>query len=536
MANAAPSSPSAGPSRLGKNAFFFIIVTVFIDMMAFAVIMPSMPELIAEMLNGEATLEAARHLKEQGIEGPFKAMIAEAIPWGGYITTVYAVMNFLAQPVLGNLSDRFGRRPVLLVSMAMLAIDFVIMGLAHAIWLLFLGRFLSGHLCGALIPPHRPTSRTPPNRISAAQAFGMLGAAFGLGFILGPAIGGWLGEFDPRWPFFAAAGLAAINFCYGTLRSAGIARPRTPPQIRLEARQRLWRLPALHEDPLPRLVPGRARSLQLRALGLPVDIQLFRRGPVCLDSRHDRPGADGCRRLLGARSRASSPAAIIKTFGATRTAVFGFVVCALTFAAYGASDTGLDGVRDHSLGALGGVLGPAHEPIMTTRVPRNAQGELQGAIASVQALASIFAPFMLTQTLHYFTTENAPVYFPGAAFTLAAVVCAISLLPADAGPAHGAKDRGAARRSAGRSSPGAGWYSTGSEGCATIGMSCRDSRSGVRLALHDSDQCGQNAPANCAFDKVLRIRHDGVVGTEQVFQPSRLPRPLPAPPRPPCRQ
>src|SRR5262245_42763226 len=125
MALAPATAPTA--RKHGKNAFFFIIITVFIDMVAFAVIMPSMPALISELTG---------------------LPVADAAPWGGYITTVYALVNFFAQPILGNLSDRVGRRPVLLVSMATLAVDFLIMGLAHTIWLLFLGRFLSG-LSGA---------------------------------------------------------------------------------------------------------------------------------------------------------------------------------------------------------------------------------------------------------------------------------------------------------------------------------------------------------------------------------------------------
>ena len=211
-ANASP--PATGASRLGKNAFLFIIVTVFIDMMAFAVVMPSMPYLMAELLNGEAALESARALASEGNLLPLEAMLSEAAPWGGYITMVYAVMNFLSAPILGGLSDRFGRRPVLLISIGTLAIDFLIMGFAHTIWLLFLGRVLSG-ISGAT---HSTASAyiadvTEPKQ--RAQAFGMLGAAFGLGFILGPAIGGFLGQFDPRYPFFASAMLAAINFCYG---------------------------------------------------------------------------------------------------------------------------------------------------------------------------------------------------------------------------------------------------------------------------------------------------------------------------------
>lgn len=212
---ATPASPaSSGSSRLGKNAFFFIIVTVFIDMMAFAVIMPSMPYLMAELLNGKDALLDAKALAAAGNKLPLETMLSNAAPWGGYITTVYAVMNFLSSPILGGLSDRFGRRPVLLMSIGTLAIDFVIMGFAHAVWLLFLGRVLSG-ISGATHSTAAAYIADVTEPKDRGRAFGMLGAAFGLGFILGPAIGGFLGQFDPRYPFFASAGLAFINFCYG---------------------------------------------------------------------------------------------------------------------------------------------------------------------------------------------------------------------------------------------------------------------------------------------------------------------------------
>jgi DHA1 family tetracycline resistance protein-like MFS transporter len=420
------SSPS-GPSRLGKNAFFFVIVTVFIDMMAFAVIMPSMPELVAELMHGEATLEAARLLKESGNDAAFKAMIADATPWGGFITTIYAITNFLAQPVLGNLSDRFGRRPILLVSMAMLAIDFVIMGLAHSMWLLFVGRILSGisaatHSTAAAYI----SDTTEPHQRGAA--FGMLGAAFGLGFTIGPAIGGILGGIDPRFPFFAAAGLAAVNFLYGVFV--------LPESLGHEHRRRFdWKRANAfgafaHFAKVPYL------AWFLIALGLfnfshmvyPATFNYF--GEIRYGWSAEMVGASlmvvG---IVSALFQAGMSGRIIKKFGASNAAVFGFLICVVSFAAYAGATEGWMVFLIIPFGALAGVLGPAMNQIMTSRVPRNAQGELQGAIGSVQSLASVFAPLAMTQALYTFTNEDAPVYFPGAAFALAAVVCAISLIP-----------------------------------------------------------------------------------------------------------
>lgn len=427
MALAASSAANPGPSRFGKNAFFFIIVTVFIDMMAFAVIMPSMPELMAELLNGKDALVDAQALAAAGNKLPLETMLSDASPWGGYITVVYAIMNFLSAPVLGGLSDRFGRRPILLISIGTLAIDFVIMGFAHSIWLLFLGRVMSG-ISGATHSTAAAYIADVTEPAERGKAYGMLGAAFGLGFILGPAIGGFLGQFDPRFPFFASAALAAVNFCYGLFV--------LPESLDKEHRRKFDWKRANAFGTFAHLAKVPYLAWFMLALGLfnfahwvyPSTFSYF--GAV-------RYGWDPA--MLGWSLAAVGVGStivqgglvgpVIKRFGATRTTVFGFVICIVTFAAYALATQGWMVFVIIPVGALAGVLGPAINQIMTARTPRNAQGELQGAIASVQSLSNIFAPLAMTQTFHYFTSAQAPVYFPGAAFALASVFCAISLIP-----------------------------------------------------------------------------------------------------------
>ncbi len=424
-ANASP--PATGASRLGKNAFFFIIVTVFIDMMAFAVVMPSMPYLMAELLNGEAALESARTLASEGNLLPLEAMLSEAAPWGGYITMVYAVMNFLSAPILGGLSDRFGRRPVLLVSIGTLAIDFLIMGFAHTIWLLFLGRVLSG-ISGAT---HSTASAyiadvTEPKQ--RAQAFGMLGAAFGLGFILGPAIGGFLGQFDPRYPFFASAALAAINFCYGLFV--------LPESLGREHRRRFEWKRANAFGTFAHLAKVPYLAWFMLALGLFQFSYWVYPATFGYYSAVNFGWGEGligiALMVVGIGSAVVQGALIgpiIKRFGSTNTAVFGFLICVVTFAAYAAATEGWMVYLIIPFGALAGVLGPAMNQIMSVRTPKNAQGELQGAIASVNSLSNMVAPLAMTQIFYSFTAPGAPFFFPGAAFALAAVFCAVSLLP-----------------------------------------------------------------------------------------------------------
>ena len=426
--SSSPSSPATpGAKTHGKNAFFFIIVTVFIDMMAFAVIMPSMPFLMAELLNGKDVLVHAKDLAAAGDRTLLEGLLSDAAPWGGYITTVYAIMNFLSAPILGGLSDRFGRRPVLLLSIGTLAIDFVIMGLAHSVWLLFLGRILAG-ISGAT---HSTAAAyiadvTEPDR--RAQAFGMLGAAFGLGFILGPAIGGFLGQFDPRLPFFASAGLAFINFCYGMFV--------LPESLSHEHRRRFDWTRANAFGAFKHLLRVPYLAWFMLALGLfnfahwvyPATFNYF------AGVRYGwNEGMIGIALVVvgigSAVVQGGLTGPIIKRFGPTNTAVFGFIICVITFAAYAAATQPWMVFVIIPFGALAGVLGPSMNQIMSVRTPKNAQGELQGAIASVQSLTNIFAPLALTQTFHYFTAPTAPVWFPGAAFALASVICAISLLP-----------------------------------------------------------------------------------------------------------
>jgi DHA1 family tetracycline resistance protein-like MFS transporter len=417
----------ARASKYGKNAFFFIIVTVFIDMMAFAVIMPSMPYLVAELLHGRDVVMAAKQANAAGNGAALQAMISDAAPWGGYITTVYAIINFLSQPVLGNHSDRFGRRPILLVSLAMLAVDFVIMGAAHSIWLLFLGRFLSGISAAthSTAAAYIADTTEPQQR---GQAFGMLGAAFGLGFILGPAIGGALGDIDPRLPFFASAALAAVNFLYGAFV--------LPESLDKEHRRKFdWKRANAfgafkHFAKVPYL------AWFMLALGLfnfshwvyPSTFNYY--AAVNFGWTQNMIGvALGVVGVGSAVVQGALIGPVIKKYGPTRTVVFGFIVCIVTFAAYAFVRQGWMVFVIIPIGALAGLLGPSLNQIMTARAPKNAQGELQGAIGSVQALSNVFAPLAMTQTFFFFTHKSAPFYFPGAAFALASIVCAISMIP-----------------------------------------------------------------------------------------------------------
>lgn len=414
------SDSSPATRKLGKHAFMFVIFTVFLDMLAFGIVMPTMPNLIAELLNGPEAMAAATDAERQ-------EMIARAVVWGGYITVVYAILNFLSQPILGNLSDRFGRRPVLLVSMATLAIDFLIMGFSHTIWLLFLGRCLTG-ISGATHSTANAYIADTTESHERAQAFGMIGAAFGLGFIFGPVIGGYLGKIDPRAPFFAAAGLGAINFLYGffVLPESLAKSDRRPFDWKRANAFGAFK----HFSKFPQL------SWLLLALGLygfahwvyPSTFAYF--GPIKFGWSPDMTGlALGAVGLGAAVVQAGLIRSAIKRFGATKIALFGFGIAAFAQLAYGLAPYGWMIFMLIPIGSLAGLIQPALNQILTSRVERNAQGELQGAMASIQSFGQIFAPLIFTQTLTHFSVPEAPVYFPGAAFVLASCITVIAIFP-----------------------------------------------------------------------------------------------------------
>ena len=380
----------------------FVIITVAIDMLAFGLIIPVVPTLVQELGN----ISAER-----------------ATLYIGGLGTTYAFMNFLFGPMLGALSDRFGRRPVLLASIATLSIDFLIMGFANSIWLLFLGRALSATYSTA--NAYIADVTEPENR---GKAFGMVGAAFGFGFIFGPVMGGILGEFDPRAPFFAAAALALLNFCYGFF-----VLPES-----LEEEHRRPFVPSRsnpfgavkHFSKLPH-VSWFLVSAGVFFLAHTVYPSTW---PIHGEIRYDwSPKEIGLSLGLVGLGAAVVQAGLIgialKRFGAVRTALYGIIINALALFAYAFAGLGWVVFLIIPLGALGGVASPTLNSLMSTVTPKNAQGELQGASASLNSFAMIFGPMIMAGALFYFTEPGTPLHFPGAAFLLAGILTAFSIIP-----------------------------------------------------------------------------------------------------------
>lgn len=393
-------------SRHGKNAFLFVLVTVAIDMLAFGLIIPVIPSLVQE-LGGIPAEEATLYI--------------------GGLAATYAVMNFMFGPVIGALSDRFGRRPVLLASIATLAVDFLIMGFAHNLWLLFIGRALSG-ISGATVSTANAYIADVTEPENRGRAFGMIGAAFGFGFVFGPVIGGLLGDVDARLPFFAAAGLAVLNFCYGMFV--------LPESLSQENRRSLDIMRAnpfgavKHFSKLPQV------SWFLIAAGIfflahtvfPATWAVH--GEIRYEWTAKEIGFSlGLVGVGAAVVQAGLMGMILKRLGTVRTAIFGILVNVIALFGYAFAGSAWVAYAIIPFGALGGVAGPALNSLMSTVTPPNAQGELQGASASLNSLAMIFGPIVMSGMLWQFTREGAPLNFGGAAFLLASALTALALLP-----------------------------------------------------------------------------------------------------------
>jgi DHA1 family tetracycline resistance protein-like MFS transporter len=383
----------------GRSPLIFVFVTRLIDAIGFGIVMPVLPQLLLSMGAPD---------------------IASAVRIAGLLLVVYAGLQFVCGPTIGNLSDRFGRRPVILASLFAFGFDYALMGFAPTIGWLFLGRAVAG-IAGAVYVPANAfiADVTPPD--GRARAFGLVGSAFGLGFILGPALGGFLGELGARAPFFAAAGLAGLNFLFGLF----VLPESLPPERR---RSFSW----LRANPLGAVLSIRRHEM---VLGFALVSLLYLVGNNVYPSTWAffmsakfgwSPGMIGL--SLAATGlgmgivQAGFTGWIVSRIGEVRAALLGLSVAAASCITYAFLPAGWMVFPITFLGAIQGVAFPALNALITRRVPANAQGELQGAMASLTSLTSIGGPFLMTQTLARFSAPNATIHFPGAAFVLAALL------------------------------------------------------------------------------------------------------------------
>ena len=382
-----------------KYALVFIFLTMLIDTIGLGVIIPVSPGLIASLTH-EPVSGAAR--------------------WGGWLFFAYALMQFICAPISGNLSDRFGRRPLLILSLAMLAVDYAITGFAPSIAWLFVGRTLSG-MAGASFTTVNAyiADITPP--AERAARFGLVGAAFGLGFILGPALGGFVGEhFGLRAPFFVAAGLSAANALFGFVVLKESLAPEHRRKFDWRRANPLGALQALSRFPQVTLLIAVLVLAQFAHDCLPstwsyYTMLKFGWGPGQIAWSLVAVGA------LMALSFAVLPRLLVPRLGEVRTVVLGFVCSVAAYAGYAFAGEGWIFYAWMLPFALGSVGSPTLNAIISHQVPADEQGALQGATSSVTSLTSVVAMWTMPTLFAWFTGPAAPIYFPGAAFFAAAL-------------------------------------------------------------------------------------------------------------------
>lgn len=395
--------PAPPPAR--RAALIFIFFTVLIDILAFGLIIPVLPHLIKTIGNYD---------------------FGQAAVMSGWFSVAFSFIQFVFAPLLGALSDRYGRRRVILISCFGLAVDFTFMALATSIPMFFIGRVISAMTSASFSTANAYLADvTAPEK--RAAAFGLLGSAFGIGFVIGPALGGLLGGIDLRLPFYVASGLAALNFLYGLFV--------LPESLPVESRTKRfeWKranpigaLRVLKRYPAVLGLIAVAFLSQLAHFVLPSTFVLY------ADYRYGW-GEQQVGYVLGLVGicnvlvQAFLIRRLVPRIGERKALLFGLAFGLLGFAWQGLANTGMLSLLAIPFLALWGLANPALQAIITKQVHADEQGGLQGAVASMTSLAGIFAPFLYTHTFALFISDHAPVHVPGAAFLLASTALAIAI-------------------------------------------------------------------------------------------------------------
>lgn len=382
-----------------RLALIFVLMTVVIDAIGIGIIFPVMPDLIGEVTGGD---------------------LSDAALWGGVLATSFAVMQFLCGPIVGNLSDRFGRRPVMLTALGVMAVDYTIMALASTIWLLVAGRIVAG-ITAATYTTAMAYMADISAKEDRAKRFGLIGAAFGLGFIAGPFLGSLLSTLGIRAPFWGAAAISAANLVFGFLIlpesvTDAIRRPfswaRANP---LAAFRAIGNLPGLGRLLTLYLVYNVALHVYEAVWAFYGKAQ-FGWDPFMIGVSLATYG------LFFTLTQAFAIGPIIKVMGEYRAAFWGLAIEFVACVIFGFLTSGAAAIAFTAFAALGSIAGPAMQGLMSNGTPDDQQGELQGVIASLTAIGMILSPLLMTGTFSVFTRPDAPIHAPGAPFLLAAVL------------------------------------------------------------------------------------------------------------------
>ncbi|CAL1518238.1 TCR/Tet family MFS transporter [Chitinophaga sp. MM2321] len=380
-------------------ALGFIFITLLIDVIGFGIIIPVMPKLI-EQLTGEGLSGASRY--------------------AGWLTFAYAITQFILSPVVGALSDRYGRRPVLLCSLMGFCLDYIFLAIAPNIALLFVGRIIAG-ITGASMSTataYIADISTPEKR---SQNFGMIGVAFGLGFIIGPGLGGVLSHWGPRAPFIAAAALSFLNFLYGFFVLPESLLPENRRSFDIRRANPVGSLTHLRRYPV---IAGLVISLILvYVAGYAVQstwnfytMEKFSWNESWVGYSLMFVG------LLVAIVQGGLIRIIIPKIGQKKSVILGLLFYTVGYILFAFATEGWMMFLFLVPYCLGGICGPALQGIMSNQVPANEQGELQGALTSLISLTMVVGPLLMTNMFTWFTQAGAIVYFPGAPFIAGSVL------------------------------------------------------------------------------------------------------------------
>jgi DHA1 family tetracycline resistance protein-like MFS transporter len=389
-----------------KAAIGFIFITLLIDVTGLGLIIPVVPKLIEDLLH--------------------TTNISKVALIGGLLTFSYAIMQFLFAPVLGNLSDKYGRRPILLFSLLGFGLDYLLLAFAPSIGWLFVGRIIAG-ITGASMTTasaYIADISTPETR---AQNFGMIGAAFGLGFIVGPMIGGLLGEMGPRIPFLVAAGLALLNAAYGYFvlpESLDVSNRRAFDWKRanpISSLKNLSRFPAV-AGLIVSFFLIYVASHAVQSNWSYFNIEKFKWSPKMIGISLAVVGVL-VSLVQGVLVRFVNP-----KIGNERSVYVGLGLYTVGLVLFGLASQSWMMFAFLIPYCLGGISGPGLQAIISGSVPANEQGELQGSLTSVISITSIVGPLVMSNLFAFFTGPIAPFYFPGAPFMLAALLMLLSCL------------------------------------------------------------------------------------------------------------
>ncbi len=386
-----------------QAALGFIFVTLLIDIIGFGIIIPVLPGLIQSLIHGT---------------------ISQTATYGGWLVFAYASTQFLCSPIMGNLSDKYGRRPVLLFSLFGFGIDYLFLAFAPSIFWLFIGRMIAG-ITGASITTaaaYIADISTPEKR---AQNFGMIGAAFGLGFIIGPFLGGTLSHYGLRIPFFAAAGLSLLNWLYGYFILPESLSKENRRAFDWKRANPLGALKQLNKYPV---IAGLVMSITLiyiAAHAVQTTWSYFTIEQLKWDAKmigYSLGVIGVCIMIV----QGLVVRIVIPKFGQEKSVYVGLAFYTLGFVLFAYASTTWMMFAFTAVYCLGGIAGPSIQGLISTHVPANEQGELQGALTSLMSATSVIGPLIMTNIFAFFTAKAAPIYFPGAPFLLGAFLTLIS--------------------------------------------------------------------------------------------------------------